>query len=288
MLERAVRSVLEQSYPEVELIVVSDGSDVDLSVVQDLVHAHGQTFLEEPHRGVAAARNRGVAISNGTWLAFLDSDDCWLPDKLLRQMEFHEANPEIRLSQCEEIWYRDGRRVNKKVYHELPEGNAFFRSIDLCCISASSIMLHRNVFLESGGFDEHYPVCEDYELWLRLSLLHQFGLVHEKLVKKYGGHPDQLSKALPAMDRFRLFALVSLYRNEVLGPDQASAVRDGITAKAEVLATGAEKRALASASIYRSVLSLFKDEPRQDALDSILEELTPVVFLPNPLAQSAA
>ncbi len=238
----AVQSVLEQTTAVHQLIVVDDGSEDDLSEVKDIVESKGHTFLRQKNLGVAAARNSGAAAATGDYLAFLDSDDKWLPQKIERQLEYFERFPGCRACQCNEIWFRNGVRVNPKKYHRMPLGDAFYPSLKRCVVSASSIMLERSLFEEIGTFDQRLIVCEDYDYWLRLSASHQIGLIGEELVEKFGGHADQLSRSQPVMDRFRVFAIVKLLRETSLNEQQRSASLEELAAKCEVVAAGAAKR----------------------------------------------
>ena len=151
--------------------------------------------LRHPHRrGVSAARNTGINAARGQWLAFLDSDDLWLPDKLARQIAYLTSPAGVCcLCQTDETWVRRGVRVNKPLSHRKVAGRIFLPSLARCMISPSAVMLHRRLFQDHGGFDETLPAAEDYDLWLRLTWRYEVGLVDEPLVIKRGGHPDQLS-----------------------------------------------------------------------------------------------
>ncbi|MCB0343993.1 MAG: glycosyltransferase family 2 protein [Bdellovibrionales bacterium] len=241
-LRDAVISVVEQTVPIHELFVVDDGSEDDLSEVRELLESHGYAFIRQENKGVAAARNNGAARATGHYLAFLDSDDRWLPQKIEQQLEYLSTFPQLRACQCSEIWYRGGVRVNPKKYHRMPDGEAFEPSLERCVISPSAIMLERSLFAEIGEFDERLKVCEDYEYWLRLTAKHQVGLVGRELVEKFGGHPDQLSRSRPVMDRFRVFALVKLIAETELTPVQLDLCIAELVRKCEIVATGAEKR----------------------------------------------
>ena len=115
-LNDAVDSVFSQTYGRYELIVVDDGSTDDtkkrLSRYDDL------TVITQHNRGVSAARNRGIASSKGDLIAFLDSDDLWLPEKLCAQVAFFQANPEALVCQTQETWIRNGRRIHPKNRHQ--------------------------------------------------------------------------------------------------------------------------------------------------------------------------
>lgn len=258
MLLRAVRSVLRQSIPSFELIVVDDGSPAPLAEAERLVRENGHRWVRTRQRGVSAARNLGASMSQGRYLAFLDSDDEWLPEKLAKQLELHSTSPALLVSQTDEIWIRNGVRVNRKQTHVLASGDGFADCVRRCAISPSSVMLERELFLSTGGFDESLPVCEDYELWLRISCRHRIGLVDTPLIVKYGGHDDQLSRSRGAFDCYRLYALLRLVQSGLLSPAQLSQVMDEAERKAEVLLTGARKRGSESEQSFTDVLAILR------------------------------
>jgi glycosyltransferase involved in cell wall biosynthesis len=240
MLREAVDSVLAQTYRNFELIVVDDGS-TDGSAARLARITEPIRVISQNHRGVAAARNAGARAAQGRYLAFLDSDDLWRPQKLAAQLAFMSTRPDIAVCQTEEIWVRNGRRVNPKARHKKPSGDIFYRSLELCLVSPSAVMISRALFDEMGGFDEALPVCEDYDLWLRIAVDHSVALLPEPLVVKRGGHADQLSRSLWGMDRFRIIALQKLLRSGLTGARRQWAL-DAMRHKAAILAAGARKR----------------------------------------------
>lgn len=241
LLREAVASVLAQSFADFELIVVDDGSRDGTAAALRAEFGPRVEVIETPNRGVSAARNTGAAAARGRWLAFLDSDDLWDPRKLRAQVDHLAARPGRAICQTEEIWVRDGVRVNACRHHAKPEGDVFIPSLDRCLVSPSAVMLRRDVFERAGGFDESLPACEDYDLWLRLARREEFGLVREPLVVKRGGHPDQLSRRYWGMDRFRVAALRKILA-EPLSPERRRAAADVLRRKCAILALGAEKR----------------------------------------------
>ncbi len=207
MVRRAVDSVLKQTFADFELIVVDDGSrDGSLEQLTNLPDPRLRCVRQE-HQGVSAARNHGVHLAQADWIAFLDSDDAWHPKKLEKQWQFHQAHPELLISQTEDIWIRNGKRVNPHKKHAKKSGRIFVESLELCLISPSAVMMNKTLFESLGGFCEDLPACEDYDLWLRLTLNHAVGLISEGLVTRYAGHADQLSEQCKVLDRYRIKAL---------------------------------------------------------------------------------
>ena len=259
LVAEAVDSVLAQSFQDIEIIVVDDGSTD--GTTNRLAKFDGRLRLfTTTRRGVAAARNFGVSQAQGCYVAFLDSDDFWLPGKLETQIAFLDRHPEIQICQTDEIWVRNGVRVNPKAMHRKPSGDIFVRSLDLCLISPSAVMMTRELFQRIGGFDESFPVCEDYDLWLRVTSVYSVPLIPEALVVKRGGHADQLSRSLWGMDRYRVLALQKILRSGLDGV-RRTAARDVLRRKVLILAQGARKRGKEQeARDYEATLAEFTQE----------------------------
>lgn len=240
-LLRALASVESQTHAPDEVIVVDDGSTDDTP--QQIPRAFpGVRYLRQENRGVSAARNRGIHEAGGQWIAFLDSDDEWLPQKLERQIDALKRNPEFVLCHTNEIWIRRGRRVNPMKKHEKHGGNIFKKCLPLCIISPSSVLLHREVFERIDTFDESLPVCEDYDLWLRVSAEYPALYLEEPLIVKHGGHPDQLSRRYWGMDRFRIRALEKMLRSDKLSPGDRRAAVEALVDKIDRYLPGTRKR----------------------------------------------
>lgn len=240
MVLEAVRSVLAQDAGDLEVIVVDDGSTD--GTPEALARMPSVRYVVQERRGVAAARNAGVRRARGDWIAFLDSDDLWLPRKLTAQFALHQRCPEILVSQTEEIWIRNGVRVNPRAYHRKPAGDIFLPSLERCLVSPSAVMLRRDLFESVGGFDERLMVCEDYDLWLRLACRVPFALLAEPLVIKRGGHRDQLSRSTWGLDRFRVVALAKLLATGAVVGERRAAVVETLRKKCMILANGARRR----------------------------------------------
>lgn len=252
MLREAVESVLEQTLPPRQLIVVDDGSTD--GTWDWLSSQKGLIPLKQERRGPAAARNLGAQIAETAYLAFLDSDDLWLPQKIEFQIEFMEENSDHSFCQTEEIWLRDGVRVNPMKKHAKPSGQVFEACLARCLISPSAVMFRRDFFEELGGFDESFEVCEDYELWLRASLASPFQTLEQALIVKRGGHADQLSHANWGMDRFRVRALEKTLASASLSPAQSEALKAELQAKLKILSEGFAKRYPAEHNPYQERL----------------------------------
>jgi glycosyltransferase involved in cell wall biosynthesis len=257
-VRQAVASVCAQQDAASEVIVVDDGSSDGTTDALEGEFGVRIRVLRTANRGVAAARNLGVATSKGEWLAFLDSDDVWLPGKLAAQVDFFVRHPQADICQTEETWVRNGGRVNPCAHHRKPSGDIFEPSLRLCLVSPSAVMLRRRLFERVGGFDESLPACEDYDLWLRIARDTPVWLIDRPLVIKRGGHPDQLSRQFWGMDRFRVAALARLLAEAHLAPARRQATVAVLAEKCAILANGAVRRGrIDEAQRYQSLAAAY-------------------------------
>lgn len=240
-LESTLLSVLDQSFENYELIVVDDGSTDNTPA---LLRKYPQIRLHrwQDNRGVSAARNQGIRMARGEWICFLDSDDRWAANKLHAQVEWMAAHPECPACYTDEIWIRNGVRVNPKNKHRKYSGDIFRQCLPLCIISPSSVMIRASVLAVIGGFDPDLAACEDYDLWLRLASRYRVDFIPEKLIVKTGGHDDQLSRKYRGMDRFRVYALEKILQQDHLSRQQRAWVLATLVEKCDILHIGYRNR----------------------------------------------
>jgi len=183
LVSEAVASVREQTYRDVEAIVVDDGStDGTWEVVQRLGrHWPDLRTMRIEHAGLAAARNAAVARMTGQWIALLDADDLWLPEKLERCMAFLAAHPELSIVYTPMAPIRmDGSPM---AGHSKPcrEGRLTAELFESIFVHDPAAVFHKRVIETCGGFNESLPVCVGHEFWLRVSVQFAFGLIDEPL-----------------------------------------------------------------------------------------------------------
>jgi glycosyltransferase involved in cell wall biosynthesis len=237
----AVDSVLAQTYEDFELIVVDDGSADETG---EALEQYGERlhYLYQANRGVSAARNNGLAHARGEFVAFLDSDDLWLPKKLAVQVAFMDQHPDAQICYTDELWIRRGVRVNPKKRHAKYSGEIYPHCLPLCIISPSSALMRHGLFAQVGTFDPGLPVCEDYDLWLRVAARFPVFFIPQRLIVKRGGHPDQLSRQEWGNDRYRVTALAKILELGVLTPELRRLTIQEFHRKVSVLISGYLKR----------------------------------------------
>ncbi|MCB1121422.1 MAG: glycosyltransferase family 2 protein [Verrucomicrobiae bacterium] len=238
-LEPCLQSVFKQSLLPQQVMVVDDGSSDATAEWVGEAFPKAQV-IEQANRGVSAARNLGIQNATTEWIAFLDSDDRWLPCKLEKQMKALSENPEYRICHTEEKWILNGQERPVASDYRKQGGWIFEACLPRCAISPSTAVIHRTVFDEVGLFDETLPACEDYDLWLRIAPRMPVLLVDEALIEKHAGHPDQLS-GQHSLDRYRIRALDKLLSLGSLSPEQEAKAKTMLILKCETFAKGLRK-----------------------------------------------
>ena len=240
-LKRAIQSVYMQSLLPYEVIVVDDGSNDGTKEWVKQKYPNVK-YIYQKNSGVSSARNKGIKIARGDWIALLDSDDEWLPNKLSEQISKIKSNLDVKILHSNEIWIRNGVRVNQMKKHKKFGGYIFEKCLDICRISPSSVMLKMDIFDDIGTFDESLKVCEDYDLWLRITSKYSVCFLDIPLIKKYGGHSDQLSKAHNGIEFYRIQSLQKILESKILSKSQTLLAINTMVNKMNIYASGLEKR----------------------------------------------
>ena len=241
-LQRALDSVINQTYKPAEIIVVDNGSsDGTLKFLREQYPKI--TILTENKIGVSSARNKGIKKSINQWIALLDSDDAWHPRKLeIQTSMLDSALKEYNLIHTDEVWFRNNKHINQMKKHKKQGGYIFERCLSLCCISPSSVLFKKNILDKVGLFDESLPVCEDYDMWLKICSSEEVLFAQDKLTYKYGGHKAQLSKSYWGMDRFRIKSIENIIKNFDLTYKQKKQAKKELIKKLKIIINGAFKR----------------------------------------------
>jgi len=239
MTDRALESVLQQSRPVDEVIVVDDFSNEPYIAPKD---SCVRVIRHEKNQGVSAARNTGIEASKHEWLCFLDSDDEWHANKIKEQVKDSVQNPNLSVFYTDELWQRNDNVIKKQKHQLKKTGWIFEDSLNHCLIGASTLLIKKSVFDQVGLFDESLKVCEDYDLWIRITHKFEVYLNSLELITKYAGHEDQLSIKFFAMDYYRLKSLIKFKMAEKkLSEEISSKVDSLIKHKFMLLKKGALK-----------------------------------------------
>jgi glycosyltransferase involved in cell wall biosynthesis len=184
MIRDALASILAQSLKDLEIIVV-DGRSADNT--QEVVAEFASSLIqyhcnEKPNATAAQNRNRGIELASGKYIAFLDSDDLFMPPKLERQVQFLESHPEVGLVYT--AYKSVDESLNCLAYHPASVSGWVFKTLLYSCqIATPSVMVPRQLFSELGGFDEAMDVAEDNDMWIRIAAQYPIGAINEPLCK---------------------------------------------------------------------------------------------------------
>ncbi len=195
LLGRSVQSVLNQTYQDFELIIIDDGSTDDTGKVVKNFNCEIIKYIRhDKNRGLPAARNTGIRVAKGDYIAFQDSDDEWMPDKLEKQVRaFETASPAVGI-----VYTGRYRIINNKKYYAPPtkltpkDGDLSCSLLRACWMPPQATLIKRECFKGVGMFNERFRALEDWELFLRMSKYYQFKFIDEPLVILYR-QPDSIT-----------------------------------------------------------------------------------------------
>lgn len=187
-IEKSVRSVLAQTYKEFELIILDDGSTDNTKEVIELISDSRIKYYCQENAGAGAARNAGVEHASYDIIAFHDSDDIWMPDKLEKQMDYWKKHPEHDIIYCGfTLHCQDNQNIYAPIYddREKLSGDIFDVIVYKNMVNTPTMLMKKAVFEEVGGFDVSVNCLEDWELALRIAEKHTFGFIDESLVDTF-------------------------------------------------------------------------------------------------------
>lgn len=183
-----INSVIEQTYENIEIVVVDDGSkDNTVAIVQELsfLFAKKIRLIKQSNSGPSSARNRGVKVAVGSYIAFLDSDDTWYPDKIARQVDVLQKNRSVTLVGC---LYSIGDKQIFSHYSSEVENRSLFQLLLKNCFITSAVMCRREILLYYT-FNEQQKYSEDYRLWLQLAAKGYTCVLQNEVLTKMNDKP---------------------------------------------------------------------------------------------------
>ncbi len=206
LLSRAIQSVLNQTFKDFELIIVDDGStDNTKKVVEQFQRQDPRIkyIWQENSGGPAKPKNTGIKHAKGEYIAFLDHDDEWLPEKLERQIELFRNSDRKNLGfvGCNVLDVDNNKIIRS--YKISKTRNTLKRLLKECFIhSSSSVIIKRSVIKEIGLFDENFKVSDDWDMWIRLAKKYSFDFIDKPLVKHYI-HGKNITRSISYLDKIR-------------------------------------------------------------------------------------
>lgn len=204
-IEGALQSIQKQRFAPYEIIVVDDGStDESAEILKKYPEIR---IIRKLNGGVSSARNSGLLVAKGEWVAFMDIDDRWEADKLAAQVAYIKQHPEVKAVYGKERWFMHDKELTVPKRYALQESVSFEALLEYTFIGPSSVMLKKSLIDSVGLFDETLAACEDFDYWLRVARHCDFYGVDSSIIHKHAGHQDQLSTQIRHLDRYRISAL---------------------------------------------------------------------------------
>lgn len=226
-IRSTVESVLSQSYPVHEIIVIDDGStDGSGETLFDYIMSGAVKYILQMNQGVSVARNTGVSASTGNYVAFLDSDDIWLPTKNEEQINFLKMHKDIEFVH-NDVTLIDchGNKITSPVFHRFDaKGHCLEHIIKYCAINISSILVSKRLLNEVGKFNKSLHGSEDYEFFMRVGLKYEVGYVDNKLTY-YRKHNTSATSSRITILHEAIKALESMGSNPELNRKMMSTIR---------------------------------------------------------------
>ena len=232
----AIESVLAQTYPSVDVIVVDDGSKDDTASVVARYDPARVRYIRQENAGVAVARNRGIEESRTRWIGFLDADDTWYPEKLARQMKILHSDPTVRFcysaftvvdNDLKPLGVGRSPRQGTALEDLLLRGNVVG--------SICTVICDRELLLAAGGFDPRLSQCADWNMWVKVAQFTEFVYIDEPLVT-YRQHETNMSRNAPLLEKDSLLVLEHGFGLEKLPAELRARRREAFARNYTVLA----------------------------------------------------
>lgn len=227
---QCIDSVLNQTYSQHEIIVVDDGSTDN---TYELLQGYSKVikYIYQENSGPSSARNRGIEVSTGDWLAFVDSDDVWMPDKLEKQVKCISKNRDYVLVVSDMYEGNDPSCTKAPIFEkfdDIKEGFIFDRLLKSSYIYTPTVLVNKDIVKEFNGFDTKLNMLEDLDLFLKIAYKYQIGVVNEMLVFRRR-HDQNISKSLGSLDRRAMFWRKVLVDYPSISATQSESVKKHIS-----------------------------------------------------------
>ena len=203
LIANCLNSVFAQNFRDFEVIIVNDGSPDTPQLEEALLPYRDKViYIVQPNKRAAGARNTAIGRARGTFLAFLDSDDSWLPDHLAAQMEFFKKNPDLDLVYADALLISESAHEKTFMQKCPSEGQASFEAlvVERCQIPISTVVARKAAIVKGGLFDEKLVRCDDYDMWLRAAFCGaKIGYGRQEQARLFLGRPDSLGETRSKM-----------------------------------------------------------------------------------------